>query len=201
MSDNQADSASVIVSQCRGADQSDLAVLLEKFRHTLRAEARESLSPQLRRRCDESDVAQMTLLTAVDEFAAFRGETDTELRGWLRAIQRQHIAATARRALAAKRNVHREILLAEDSSAAQHEPPTDSGARPSRRIQLKELRQQIDGALKDLPESQQCVVRMRFLDEFSTQEIAEATGQTERAVAGMLRRSMTRLKEVLRELE
>ena len=71
----------------------------------------------------------------------------------------------------------------------------------SRRLQLKELRKQIDDALKDLPEAQQCAVRMKFLDDFSTQEIAEATGQTERAVAGLLRRGMTRLKDVLRGLE
>jgi hypothetical protein len=30
----------------------------------------------LRKPTDESDISQMTLLTAVDEFAAFRGETD-----------------------------------------------------------------------------------------------------------------------------
>lgn len=96
MSDVSADSgsASVIVSQGRRADRSVLANLLEEFRPVLRAEARASLNPNLRKRADESDVAQMTLLTAVDEFAAFRGETDAELRGWLRAIQRQHIAAT-----------------------------------------------------------------------------------------------------------
>ena len=202
MNDGQSNnaSASVIVSQSRRADRSDLAKLMDEFRPTLRAEARQSLDPNLRKRADESDIVQRTLLTAVEEFASFRGDTDAELRAWLRAIQRQHIAAIARQHLALMRNVQREVSPSEDSSPGQ-EQATDSRARPSRRMQLKELRKQIDDALKDLPEAQQCAVRMKFLDQFSTQEIAEATGQTERAVAGLLRRGMTRLKDVLRGLE
>jgi RNA polymerase sigma-70 factor (ECF subfamily) len=198
MSDIPPDSASAsrIVSRGRDADRSVLAKLLEEFRPSLRAEAREDLGANLRKRADESDITQMTLLTAVDEFAAFRGETDNQLRAWLRAIQRQHIAALARQQNAAKRGAGREINPSADSSVAKVDL-VESGCRPSRRMQLQELRQQIDRALGGLPESQQCVVRMRFLDEFSTQEIAELTGQSERAVAGLLRRGMTRLKDVL----
>ena len=76
MSDVPADSASTsaIVFQGRRADRSALANLLDQFRPALRAEARASLNPSLRKRADESDVAQMTLLTAVEEFAALWNE-------------------------------------------------------------------------------------------------------------------------------
>ncbi len=198
MSDITSDSAPAagIVSRGRAADRSVLAKLLEEFRPSLRAKARARLGANLRKRADESDIAQMTLLTAVDEFAAFRGETDAQLNAWLGAIQEQHIAAVARHQNAAKRGPGQEFNSSDDSSVAKVDP-IESGCRPSRRMQLQELRQQIDRALGDLPEAQQCVVRMRFLDEFSTQEIAELTGQSERAVAGLLRRGMTRLKDVL----
>jgi len=200
MSDVSSESptTSRIVSQGRAADRSVLAKLLEEFRPSLRTEARAGLGAnlRLRKRQDESDITQMTLLTAVEEFTAFRGETDAQLRAWLRAIQQQHIAAAARRENAAKRDAQREINASADSSAAKVEP-IESGCRPSRRMQLKELRDQIDRALEDLPESQRCVIRMRFMDEFSTQQIVELTGQSERAVAGLLRRGMTRLKDVL----
>ena len=68
-------------------------------------------------------------------------------------------------------------------------------------MQLKELRAQIDVALADLPEDQQRAVRLKFLDEWTSQEIAEVMGKTERAVAGLLRRGMSQLKDVLSGLQ
>ena len=203
MSDDRASAAaSAVVSQSRIVDQSQLANLLEQFRPLLRANARQSLSPLLRKRADESDLAQMTLSTAAEEFGAFRGTTDAELVGWLQAIQQQHVAGVVRKCKTKSRDAKREVSTTDDSPTPLSDPANSrASARPSRRMQLKELRAQIDVALADLPEDQQRAVRLKFLDEWTSHEIAEVMGKTERAVAGLLRRGMSQLKDVLSGLQ
>ena len=260
MSDDRASAAaSAIVSQSRHVDQSKLANLLEQFRPLLRANARQSLSPRLRLRADESDLAQETLSKAVKEFGTFQGKTDAELVGWLQAILKQEVAAVTRRNKAGKRDVRKDQVASEDSSARPFDVE-NSGLRKKRGIETRpitqsgkmrhvESRKQIEDALADLRQDQQLAVRLKLLDRWSYQEIedlmgktditscegrvrpltlqdiadligkreissfegavrtltlheiAEVMNKTERAVAGLLRRGMSQLKDVLSGLQ
>ena len=194
---------SELLLRAKAGDRSALGRMLESFRPLLRATARESLDHRIQARVDESDLAQVTMWTAAEAFPAFRGETEAELVAWLQAILAQHVAATARQHLQAQkrgagRDVHLGSVQADNSNAAAFDPAM-SGPTPSRRIQQQEIREHVDAALAQLPWDQQQAVRLRFLDEWSTSQIAEFLGKTERAVAGLLWRGMTRLKDVLQE--
>jgi RNA polymerase sigma-70 factor (ECF subfamily) len=187
-----------LIALARTGDQSALGCLLEQFRPLLRGQARQSLDPRLQARVDQSDLAQMTLATAANAFSAFRGGSEPELVGWLQAILQQHVAAMVRLHLQAqKRGAGREQVLAGDGDLQAGWEPAARGSTPSRLLMREETRAQVDAALDQLPWEQREAVRLRFLDEWSTQQIAEFLGKTERSVAGLLWRGMSRLKEVL----
>ncbi len=70
---------------------------LEQYRDYLRILARLQLDPRMRGALDPSDVVQQTLLKAHENLKGFRGKTDAELQGWLRAILSQQLALLARK--------------------------------------------------------------------------------------------------------
>lgn len=84
------------VTRAKAGDRSVLGRMLNEFHDLLRARARESFDVRLRGRISESDLVQMTLMTAAEGFPAFRGQSEGELVAWLKAILAQHMAATAR---------------------------------------------------------------------------------------------------------
>ncbi|HUQ68305.1 MAG TPA: hypothetical protein VM165_02210, partial [Planctomycetaceae bacterium] len=106
----------------------------------------------------------MTLATAAHAFAAFRGENEAELAGWLQAILQQHIAAMARLHLQAdKRTAGRERSLSSTGDSQGGWEPAAAGPTPSRMVMRAETRVQLDAALDRLPWEQREVVRLRFL--------------------------------------
>lgn len=196
--------------QAKAGNRSALGELLNQFGDLLRARARESLDSRLRGRIGESDLVQMTLMTAADGFPAFRGETEAELVGWLKAILAQHIAATARWHLrtqkrAAGNEVQFQGLPTANSSAGYGSDsllgPVATGQTPSRFVMQQELRERIRDAIAELPWEQQEAVRLKFIDEWPLTEIADFLGKTERAVAGLVARGMKRLKDRLKDAE
>jgi RNA polymerase sigma-70 factor, ECF subfamily len=54
-------------------------------------------------------------------------------------------------------------------------------------------------ALAKLPEDQRTAIERRHLQAWSVAELAAATGRTEASVAGLLRRGLKRLRELLHE--
>jgi RNA polymerase sigma-70 factor (ECF subfamily) len=184
-----------LLLRARAGDAVALEQLLTTVRPRIRSAAEGVLSPHLGVRCDASDLAQLTLLTAATAFSAFRGGTEAEFNAWLRAILRQHLTAMHRlHVQAERRSLTREQTM--DLGAAALSP----AGTPSRLLLREEQRQEIDAALEQLPWEQREAVRLRFLDEWSTAQISEFLGKSERAVAGLLWRGMSHLKTILRTL-
>jgi RNA polymerase sigma-70 factor (ECF subfamily) len=173
---------------------------LEHYREYLRLLARLQLDPRLRSRLDPSDVVQETLLKAHARQDQFRGQTDAERAAWLRTILANTIADALRK-FGRQQGDHERSLQAavEESSArlerwlASSEP--DPGARVLRQEQLLRLA----GALAQLPEEQRTAVEMRHVQGYSVPEISALTGRSVASVAGLLRRGLKRLRELLEE--
>src|SRR4051812_28781155 len=97
--------------------------------------ARVQLRGRLRSQLDPSDIVQQTLLQAVRNAAQFRGNSEQEYVGWLRAILANEIAASVRAFLGTeKRDLGRvqSLQAALDQSSARLEAVlADCSASPS----------------------------------------------------------------------
>lgn len=189
-----------LLESARAGSGSALGKLLEQFRPQLRRQAQHKVDARWQARADESDVVQLTLFTATHAFPAFRGESEGELVAWLEAILQQHLAAMARVHLQAeKRSVMRESPTQPADDSQGNWQPLAAGPTPSGMVMQGEMRVEIERALEALPWDQREAVRLRFLHDWATDQIARFLNKTERAVAGLIYRGLARLKDVLRE--
>lgn len=172
---------------------------VERYREYLRLLARLHMDPQLRGKLDPSDVVQETLVKAHRNFDQFRGQTEAELAGWLRRILANSLIDAARKY---QREVSIARPLAEtlDESAARLEAWLAADqSTPSAEIDRQEQLLALAAALAQLPEEQRQAVELHHLKDCSVAEAAAALNKTEAAVAGLLRRGLKRLRELLAE--
>jgi RNA polymerase sigma-70 factor (ECF subfamily) len=177
---------------------------LDRFRHYLLVLARVQLGGRLRSRLDPSDVVQQTLLEAHRKQDQFRGQSPAELAAWLRQMLAYAIADALRAHGRAKRDAARERALhaALDNSSARLEAwlAADQSS-PSQRAVREEQLLHLAEALARLPEDQRRAVELKHLQGCSVAAIAQRLGRAETAVGGLLRRGMTRLRELLQANE
>jgi RNA polymerase sigma-70 factor, ECF subfamily len=174
----------------------------ERFRSYLRHLARSQLDERLRSKLDPSDIVQQTLLQAHRALGDFRGTTDAEMAAWLRQILARNLAHTVRDFGRDKRNVARERSLqaAVDASSARLEAWLSADqSSPSQHAQLNEQILQLCDALDQLPASQREAVRLHYWEGCALSEISERLDKTPAAVAGLLKRGMRKLRELLGE--
>jgi RNA polymerase sigma-70 factor (ECF subfamily) len=174
---------------------------LERYRDYLHLLARLHLPPGLRSKLDPSDVVQQTLLKAHANRAQFRGP-GPELAGWLRRILANTLADAAREFGAAKRDLALEQSLEaalRQSSARLEGFLQPAASSPSEHAVREEALLGLAAALAELPDDQRAAVELHHLQGCSVAEVAAHLGRTEAAVAGLLRRGLKRLRELLHD--
>jgi RNA polymerase sigma-70 factor (ECF subfamily) len=174
----------------------------DRHRNYLRLLAGVQLAPHLRGKLDPSDVVQQALLRAHQKRDQFRGQGPAEEAGWLRAILASVLAETVRAFGRQQRDVGRERALeagVEESSARIEAWLAADQSSPSEAAQRREEVSLLGKALAGLPEDQKQAVELRHLHGLAVAEIAAQMGRTEPAVAGLLRRGLKRLRELLAE--
>lgn len=174
---------------------------LGKYRDYLRVLARLHLGSRLQAKLDESDIVQQTILHAHAHREQFRGATEPEWLGWLRAILANTLAAVVREFETAARDLGREQSLEaelERSSVrlgallAADESPSEGAVRGEELLRLAR-------ALGRLPEDQRRVVELHHLKGLSVAAVADEMGRTRPAVVGLLFRGLKQLRALLGE--
>jgi RNA polymerase sigma-70 factor, ECF subfamily len=170
---------------------------LEQYRDYLRLLARLQLDARLQGKLDPSDVVQETLLKAQEHLDQFRGRSDAELAAWLRRILANTLTDALRK-FQHELRLGRSLVDALDESSARLEgwladPSLSPGDQAVRGEQLLRLAE----ALGRLPEDQRQAVELRYLKEHSPPEVARLLGRSDAAVAGLLRRGLRKLRELL----
>jgi RNA polymerase sigma-70 factor (ECF subfamily) len=174
---------------------------VERYREYLRLLARLHIDPQLRSKLDPSDVVQETLVKAHQKMDQFRGTSDGELAAWLRRILANSLIDAARK-YQRELSVGQPLAQTLDESSARLEAwlAADQPS-PSAQVNRQEQLLGLAGALAELPEDQRLAVELHHLKDCSVAEVANLMGKSEAAVAGLLRRGLKRLRELLAERE
>jgi RNA polymerase sigma-70 factor (subfamily 1) len=173
----------------------------EKYRDTLKLMAhRLCLDKRLKQRFDSSDLVQQSMVKALQNIDQFQGDAEPQFLRWLHAI----LVNTARDQLdldrAAKRNRDREVSLegaVADSSACLEKWIAADQSTPEQQAQRRERVLAALEAVKQLPAEQQEAVLAYYLDGEPHGVIAARMGRTTKAVAMLIYRGLSVLRERL----
>jgi len=181
-----------LLTAARGGDDDALGDLIENFRPMLRAEAMRTLT-EVQGRVDASDIVQLTWWSAFRGFPKFEGDVDAFV-GWLINIHDCNLRDAMRDHNAGKRAIRREAAL----SAVLPTTPAKITS-PSQKLVRIEEQEHLEACLASLPSAQKEALRLRYYDGLSIAVIVERMGRSETAVAGLLKRGLSGLRDLLRE--
>jgi len=185
-------------------DAQALADFLAGHRPQLMAFIERQLGTALRRKVEPDDVFQEASAEAVRALpTAELGDRDPF--SWLCQIAERRIIDLHRHFFGAqKRDAGREVALGAGGGTettpaglinllvASLTTPSQAFSRNAREARLLE-------ALAQLPQDQQSALRMRYIENLPSKQIAETLGKSDAAVRVMLTRSLKRLHELLGE--
>ncbi len=176
---------------------------LEQWLPYLRALAQTRVERRLQSKIDASDIVQLTMLEAHRGRSQFRGESDNELRGWLSRIMARNLADEVRKFRRGKRDAGLEQsweAVLTDTSLRLESCLFASSTRPDHHAMRNEQLIALAAALDSLPDDQRLAITLHHLQGKTAAEIATEMARTEGAVAGLLRRGLQRLRELLQAL-
>jgi RNA polymerase sigma-70 factor, ECF subfamily len=199
MSDSQTSIVAGLLERAREGDDAARDELFEKCRAYLGFLARSSMETWMNAKIDASDLIQQTMLDAHRGFANFRGQTEGEWIGWLKAILQHNALDFCRRYKGTeKRNANREVRIAASVSMSLFhgapEPPGND-ASPSQLLMQKENEILLADQLARLPEDYQEVIYLRNMQRLSFKEIAERMDRSQGAVQMLWVRALKQLQE------
>jgi RNA polymerase sigma-70 factor, ECF subfamily len=177
---------------------------LEQFRGTVLLLAQLHWDAKLKGHYDPEDLVQQTFLEAHHQWDQFNGTTEEELAAWLRKILVHNLADAIRRVRRGKRNVDLEKSLEAQMAASSNRLVNilaASQSTPSEQVAKKEQVARVADALAKLPSAQREAVVRHHLQGISLADLAKESDRTEASVAGLLRRGLAKLRELLGDQE
>ncbi len=174
---------------------------LHRYRDYLILLARLQCDPRWQHLMDPSDLAQQTLLKAHENFGQFRGGSEAELLGWLRRILTNQLVDAVRKFHREEKEALRIQASVESTSLRLEGLLQSQGPSPSDQLLHEERLLQLAHALQDLPDEQRQALEWHYLKEESVKDIAQWMKRSPASVAGLLRRGLKRLRELLRSGE
>ena len=176
-------------------DSAAFEALDARYRHYLLFLAQANVEPALLARLDLEGVVQQTLLEAWRS-APDRAGWST----WLRRLLAHNLADELRKLRAGKRDLARERSLESNlanSSAKLGNLLAAQQSTPSSRLTREEQALRITAALDALPDAQREALILQHWHGWTLAQIGEKLDRTPAAVAGLLKRGLSRLRELL----
>jgi RNA polymerase sigma-70 factor (ECF subfamily) len=175
---------------------------LERYRGYLLFLARQHSAADLRGKVDPSGVVQLTLLEAHAAAAQLEQLDSLRRLAWLRTALARNLADEAKRYRTGKRDAGRECSLQVDASASRLEAwLAVEQSSPSQQLDRTEQLLRLADALTRLPDAQREAVERHYLLGEPVATVAAAMDKTPAALAGLLKRGLQQLRDILREPE
>jgi RNA polymerase sigma-70 factor, ECF subfamily len=187
-----------LIERAQQGDASARSEILEGYRDYLRRMVAARLDRRLSSRIDASDVVQETLVKANLQFDDFFRRHAIPLAGWLRGLAGERIIDAHRRHLVAdRRSVLRESGVPDlpDHSAldiGRQLFATDTS--PSNNLMRREQNDRVLAGFAALSDRDREILVMKYLEDLTTAEVAEALGLTESAAQSRHVRALLRLR-------
>jgi RNA polymerase sigma-70 factor (subfamily 1) len=191
-----------IIARLKKHDADALASFIQSHRPQLMAYIERQLGTALRRKVEPDDIYQETCAEAI------RALPTTELGdrdpfSWLCQIAERRIIDLHRRFFdAKKRDAGREVPLGsgggtESQPAGLINMLVASMTTPSKAFSRNAREALLNEALLKLPDEQREALRMRYVENLPSKQIAEKLGKSDAAVRVMLTRSLKKLQDLL----
>jgi len=172
--------------------------LFNRHRRGLRQAVELRLDRRLRARVDASDIVQEAQLHAYRRLDAYLQRRPMPSRLWLRKTAQGRIADHRRAHLqAARRSIHREQPLPNESSMMITRSFVCRGSSPSRRVLKKEYERLVSEAVSELDETDREILLMRNVEGLSQREIAQVLDMNHDAVRKRYGRALVKLQRLL----
>src|SRR5262249_27751702 len=151
---------------------------------------------RFRGKADPDDLVQETFLAAVAAADDFRGQTEAELLGWLKAILTSRVLKLADRFDAAARDVRREhpVAIGPQSGSAPGWAPATAQSPPRRPARRQETAARVAAPLAALPPDYREVLVLRNIEGLTFPEIAARMGRTAGAVTMLWARAVRQFR-------
>jgi RNA polymerase sigma-70 factor (ECF subfamily) len=187
------------LAAARGGSRDALGSALEACRRDLLSIARHELNGDLQAKGGASDLVQDTFLDAHRAFEQFRGNSERELRAWLRRLLHHRAAKFGRRyRTTQKRRLAREAAPAADGWEGKLPAAQPS---PSTQLMAHEQAQRLRQALERLPDDYRRVITLRYVEQSSFEEIGRLLQRTPNAARLLWLRAIERVKQDLRSAD
>jgi RNA polymerase sigma-70 factor, ECF subfamily len=196
---SSSDCLATLIHRAKQGDSVAVELLFRRYRPYLRLVCSVQLPRLFQKREDESDIVQHTLMDATRGLPEFRGETEAEFEAWMSRLLERNILQSVRRNTADKRDIRREAVDQsphDSASLVWHNQVTDSTSLNSK-VFRGEAALQLADALEKLPADQRIAVELRYLGQQPLKFIAEYMGKTTGAVAGLIRRGIESLRDLV----
>jgi len=161
------------------------SALYERFAETLLA----YLCQQVADRQDAEDLL-LEIFLAAFQHPLLASLPDTRQLAWLRRVARNKVIDHYR---------HTALLTMQSLGSAKE--PEDQSLTPERQAEEQEMRTWLWQAIKQLPEAQRELLRLRYVQELHLTQIAVVMEKPEGTVRKMLSRTLRRLRTLYEQYE
>jgi RNA polymerase sigma-70 factor (ECF subfamily) len=190
-----------LAQRVRQRDPAALAEYLVVSRRGLMAFIDRQLGAALRRKIEVDDVFQEVGVEAIRALPEAE-LAERDVFGWLCQIAERRIIDAHRRFFGAqKRDAGREVPLGSPSNDSAHAAIIDmlvvSMTTPTQALSRKGHELKLLEALSTLPADQREALRLRYVENMPSKDIAAALSKTDGAVRVMLTRALSKLQQIL----
>jgi RNA polymerase sigma-70 factor, ECF subfamily len=193
------DKVEQFLAAARDGSSEALGQILQAYRPYLLKIASRQMDDALQAKNGASDLVQETFLEAARDFPRFQGQSDVQLRAWLRCLLMHRFSKQGRHfRKTRKRRIDRERRLEDFLSGGEAMSAFADCQTPSQNVSAEEQLDRLRQALQQLPEDYRRVLQLRYQEGLTFEAIGPRMGRTANAVRLLWLRAVERLKQVLR---